>query len=232
MRKSTARQAAAHVGFCATVAVALCGCVSVLPTDVAPMQRFRITAPEAPAPDAESVGWQLLVEAPTAPRALDTSRIALTRSAHMYEYLAGAEWSDRAPGLVQSLLVQGFENSGKIVGVSRRAVGVRGDLALTTDLRRFEVDYDGGRPTARVSLYLKLVRQPLGTISAAKLVEAEARADRNTPGAIANAFDRAAKSAIADAVVWTLEVGGDAATARDDGQRKRARPASDAEEGV
>jgi len=196
-----------RAGALALTGLALSACVSVFPNDTAPMQRYRLSAPDAPAPGAAPVDWQLIVEAPTAARALDTQRIALTRSAQMYEYYADVEWAERAPRLVQSLLVQGFENSGKIVAVSRRAVGVRADLALVSDLRRFEVDYPNRTPVARVGVYLKIVRQPSGAIAAARLIEAEAPAARDSADAVALAFEEAAQAAVQDAVSWTLQEG-------------------------
>ncbi|MEM6852028.1 MAG: ABC-type transport auxiliary lipoprotein family protein [Pseudomonadota bacterium] len=188
-------------------AACLSACVSVFPQDTKPMQRLHLSAPDAPAADAAAADWQLLVDQPHSSRALDTPRIALMRAARTYEYMAGFEWSERAPSLMQSLLVQGFENSGKITGVARRDVGVRGDFALQSDLRRFEVNYEDGAPTALVALYVKLVRQPRGDIAASKLITAREPAGRGGADAIGRAFEAAAEQIVNDVVSWTLAEG-------------------------
>jgi cholesterol transport system auxiliary component len=47
-------------------------------------------------------------------------------------------WVDTAPRLVQTLLVESFENSRKIIGVGRQSVNLRTDYALIIDLREFQ----------------------------------------------------------------------------------------------
>ena len=39
--------------------------------------------------------------------------------------------------MVQTLLVESFENTGKIVAVARKATDIRADYVLKTDLREF-----------------------------------------------------------------------------------------------
>ena len=70
-------------------------------------------------PDLPRVDWQLIIETPVAAAGLNTSRIALQRSPVTLEYYANANWTDVAPLMVQTLLIESFENSGKIVAVSR-----------------------------------------------------------------------------------------------------------------
>ena len=46
-------------------------------------------------------------------------RIALHRASVELEYYARANWTDLAPAMIQTLVVESFENSGKIVAVGR-----------------------------------------------------------------------------------------------------------------
>ena len=64
-------------------------------------------------PDLPQVNWQLVVELPTAAAGIDSSRIALTHDAFTLEYYAKAAWTDNAPGMIQSLLVEILRAHGK-----------------------------------------------------------------------------------------------------------------------
>ena len=64
--------------------------------------------------------------------------------------------------LVESLtlLVESFENTGKIVAVGRQAIGLRSDFNLKSELREFQAEYFGGAkiPTVRVRINTKLIK--------------------------------------------------------------------------
>ena len=113
--------------------------------------------PEGPAPDIYTltpkstfdndlpkVKWQLVVDQPTAARGLDTDRIALHPEPTEIKYYAGARWTDRAPDMVQTLMLESFENTGKIVAVGRQTIGLRSDFNLVSDLREFQAEYTKG----------------------------------------------------------------------------------------
>src|SRR5215469_10096366 len=60
------------------------------------------------------VKWSLVVDEPTAARQIDTSRIALMNGPFRVEYYADVEWTDNAPAMVQLLLIQSFQNTGRL----------------------------------------------------------------------------------------------------------------------
>ena len=102
------------------------------------------------------------METPVSAASLDTARIALQRTALTFEYYADAAWTDNAPAMVQTLLIESFEATKRISGVGREAIGLRPDFVLMTDLREFEAVYDGDNPipTIWVRMNAKLVRLP------------------------------------------------------------------------
>ena len=63
------------------------------------------------------------IDEPTAARQIDTSRIALMSGQFQVEYYADVEKTDSAPAMVQLLLVQSFQNTGRlpVVAPSRRS---------------------------------------------------------------------------------------------------------------
>lgn len=154
-----------------------------------------------------TVGYQLVVTVPDAPQSLDSARIALARSPTTIDYFANSAWTDRAPVMVQDLLVESFENTRKIVSVGRDTSGLRADYVLLTDLRDFEARYYEGTnkpPQVRVRLTAKLIKMPereiIGGLDAVKLADAE----HNDIDSIVAAFGEATGNAMKMIVQWTL----------------------------
>jgi cholesterol transport system auxiliary component len=148
---------------------------------------------------------QLLIETPTAPGGLDTERIALMKTAISLDYFAGAAWTDRVPLMVQNLLVESFENTGKISAIDRESLALRADYVLETDIRDFNAVYAGSEaPTVRVRIGLKLVRLPQKEIVAMRTVSADTPAQQNSVTAVVDAFNTSLHQVIGDAVAWTL----------------------------
>jgi len=152
------------------------------------------------------VGIQLLVAAPSAPGALDTTRIALSRSAVSLDYFADAAWTDRAPIVVRDALVQGFERSGAIAAVAPEGTGLRGEFLLDTAIGDFQAVYDSPDqpPLVRVSLDVKLTRILERRIVAHSTVSGEQRAATNTLPDIVRAFGAALGEAAEKVVGWTV----------------------------
>jgi cholesterol transport system auxiliary component len=193
----------------AALAASPAGCASLLPTGGAPPKLYTLTPANDFPPDVSKVGWQLLIDVPTSAAALDTERIALSRSAVTIDYFADAAWTDRAPLLVQSLIVQSFENSGRIIAIARESLALQANYILQPELRHFEADYAAaGPPTARVEIGLRLVKLPERLISAQRKIEAKSPARENQMLAIVDAFNAALHQALRQIVDWTLAAPG------------------------
>ena len=121
------------------------------------------------------------------------------------DYFAGSAWTDRAPLMVQSLLVESFENTGKVAAIDRESLALRADFILKPELRDFTAIYSGSdTPVVRVRVGLKLVRLPDRQIVAQRPVSADAPAQQNSVSGVVEAFDVALHQVIADTVAWTL----------------------------
>lgn len=170
-----------------------------------PPQLYTLSPQKEFPPALPKTTGQLLIEAPSAPGGLDTERIALMKSAISLDYFAGTAWTDRAPLMVQNLLVESFENTGKIAAIDRESLALRADYVLEPDLRDFTAIYGGSEvPTVRVRIGLKLVRLPEKEIVAMRTVSADAPAQQNSVPAVVEAFNTALHQVIGDAVAWTL----------------------------
>ncbi len=148
----------------------------------------------------------ILVEGIITPGDLDSNRIALHPSPLEVQYFAKVRWSDRVPGMLQTLLVSSFENSTKIRSAGTESMGIPADYRLKTSLRGFQADYKelGTAPTVNVSLSVKLVRKsPLELIDNIVITKS-AVAESDNMAAIVAAFDRATSALLQETVNWTL----------------------------
>ena len=158
-------------------------------------------------PDLPEVAVRLVVEEPTAASSVNTDRIAVKPNPYQVQYFPRARWVDRAPLMVQTVLVESFENTGKVVSVGRQAIGLSSDFTLVTELREFQAhagESSDGPVTIIVQLNMKIVRQPEGFIVASKSFAREATADADDMLAIVGAFDLALGRTMGDAVDWTV----------------------------
>lgn len=176
-----------------------------LPGGGAPPNLYTLTPKSTFTPDLPELNRQLVVERPIASAGLSTSRIALQRSPVSLEYYANANWTDTAPAMVQTLLIESFENSGRIISVARESATLRPDLILRPELREFQAEYDGsGPPLVRVRINARLIRMPDRVIVGGHTVEQTVRAGGTDLESIVFAFDEALGSVIRRVVEWTL----------------------------
>lgn len=189
------------------LALPLAACSSLFNVQRTP---FTIYSPRlAPAPPADSasrVGWQLAVETPLASDALDTVRIVVMPTPGVIEVYPGARWSDSAPALLRNLLVQGFENSGRIAGVGSAASGLRADYALAIALHDFQLEVAGGTH-AVIRLQARLLDYTTNRVLAAQAFDVAAPADSSDATAAFAAFETALNQLVPQVVDWALREG-------------------------
>ena len=189
----------------AALAVLPGACSSLLfPSSAAPSLYTLTPASDFPA-GGRRISWQLLIDVPIAPSALDTERIALSRSPTTIDYFANVSWTDRGPLMLQSLLVQSFENSGGITAIARESLALRADYILRPELRHFEAQYGAGaNPSAVIQIDVQLVKMPDRSITARRILQASVPAAENQVPAIVTAFDAAFHQVAREMVEWAL----------------------------
>ena len=185
--------------------LALAGCSGLLGGG-APAHLYRLTPKSTYPPNLPHPSVQLLVDVPLAPAGLDNSRIALSRSPISIDYFADSEWTDRAPLLVQTAILQSFENSKAITALDRESVGLRADFILRTEIRHFEAVYDSsdGPPEVWVAINVRLVNPSSRDVVAQSSFERRQRAAANDVPSIVSGFDEALGGVMKDIVVWTV----------------------------
>lgn len=182
------------------------GACTVIPgAESEPPKLYDLTPKSTFAPDLPKVKWQLVIDPPVAPASLNTTRIALARSPITVDYYARAVWTDTAPKLIQTRLVESFENSGKIISVGRDAVGLRSDYILKTELRHFEALYfEPGPPVIYIQMNAKLVKMPQRVIIANLTEQRKIPAASQSLNDVVLAFDDALGKILKRVVEWAL----------------------------
>ncbi len=205
MTRGKSRIAFAALGAAALLAAG-CDGSFLLPGSSDPAPLYVLTPKSTYPKDLPRADWQLTVELPVAQAGLNVARIALRRSPTSLEYYAKANWIDAAPTMIQTLLVESFDNSNKIVSVGRQSVSLRPDYVLITDLREFQAEYSGdGPPEIRVRLNAKLIKMPERVIIGTTTIERAARARLTDLESVIAAFDTALGGVLKQVVIWTLK---------------------------
>ncbi|HEX4535096.1 MAG TPA: ABC-type transport auxiliary lipoprotein family protein [Rhizomicrobium sp.] len=187
------------------VSVFLAGCSGVIGPGAAP-NLYLLHPQFAALDDAPPVTWALTVSMPAAVDSIDTQRIALTRPPVAMDYFANAAWTDRVPVLVQGLIVEALEKSGRIQSVARESEGLNADYVMQADVRDFEAQYDqpNGPPTVLIRIEAKLLKFPERTIVANIDAVQRAPASANNMDAIVQAFNVAAAATFEQIARWAL----------------------------
>ncbi|ADY64575.1 ABC-type transport auxiliary lipoprotein family protein [Agrobacterium tumefaciens] len=181
------------------LAVAVAGCAGTPSNDTFDLSVSSATVTQGPS----LKGRQLLIADPTALKALDSENIVVRLSGSEVQYLGNSQWSDRLPRMVQSKLVQAFEDTGKLGGVGRPGQGLAIDYQVVSDIRTFEIDT--AKNTADIEISVKLLNDRNGTVKAQEVFRASARVSGSGNANFVKALDQAFAAATREIVAWTLK---------------------------
>lgn len=191
------------LGLALGLGVAAC---SLIPVPENPPVLFTLSPKNTFDETLPVVSKQLVIEVPIAAEGLNSHRIALSREALSLDYYANARWTERAPLLVQTLLVESFENTGRIVSIAREGTDLRADFALKTELREFQAEYStaDGPPEVNVRIIAKLVKLPERTIISAEAFGTKFKSEGTDLPSIVVGFDEALGKVLKRVVHWAM----------------------------
>lgn len=185
----------------------LCACaLADIGSGPAP-QLFTLTAAHPAAATANTQEQaRIVVDEFSAPAVIDSARIVQQSGANELKYYADARWADRAPRLIQNLMVETMENSGRFASVATRNADLRGDYELAGDIRQFAVDAtDPANLTVRIEFYARLVLENERNIVAAKSFSASVPVAGKGISAIVAAYDAGLRQVLEGVAVWADE---------------------------
>lgn len=147
---------------------------------------------------------QILIPPPTALQALDSNQIVIRVSGSEIQYLGKSQWSDKLSRMVQSKLVEAFENTGKLGGVGVPGQGLAIDYQIVTDIRSFEINASGGQKTATVEISEKILNDRTGTVKAQNIFRKVVPISGGSNPDFVRALDTAFAGVTSELVDWTL----------------------------
>jgi cholesterol transport system auxiliary component len=140
---------------------------------------------------------QLAVAVPDATLPANSDEIVVRTGPQSVAYLSGAQWADKLPPLIQSRLIESFQNAHVLRGVGRP--GILADVTLYTTLRRF--DLDAARGEASVQIAAQLVASS-GRAIAGQLFSAKVPISSSESSVVAAALDAALAQVMREIVLW------------------------------
>ena len=180
----------------AALATQISACALIKPAEP-PRDTYELTAPNRISSVRGGTGAQILVKLPNALKSIDSDRLIVRQGAAEITYLAGAQWSDTVPRMVQAKLVEAFENTESTGATAKPGDGLVIDYQLISDIRRFEIDADG---TAVIEMSIKLLADRSGKVLETRVFTATTPTVDNDAkvlvAAIDDAFDELARSII------------------------------------
>jgi cholesterol transport system auxiliary component len=160
---------------------------------------FDLTAPAINRAAQKSLS-QLAVSEPLSVQALDSDRILVKDSNGSLSFLPAGQWADRLPRLVQTRLIQTFENASRLGKVNRPGDRIIADQQLNTEIREFQIDAATGE--AVVSLSAKLINDRTGRVIAARFFTAKIPAASINAATAARHLDEALSQVLTQIVQW------------------------------
>ncbi|HET9447168.1 MAG TPA: ABC-type transport auxiliary lipoprotein family protein [Steroidobacteraceae bacterium] len=177
--------------------LASAGCGSLLETDL-PVSTSYVLAP-APASSTGVARSEadVSIGRPDLAPGLDTERIAVLKGRQL-DYYRGAVWGGRMTEMVQTLLVDSFEDQQLFRSVTSEQSRVAGEYVLDVSVRDFQAEYAGGNdsPTARVTILGRLIRVTDRQLVETFAATAQSKANDNRMSDVAAAFETAAHKVV------------------------------------
>ena len=188
----------------------LSGCaLNTLTSAAQPTDLFTLTPKSTFDANLPRLKQQIVIEEPTATAAVSTDRIAVQPTPLQVEFLPGVRWVDNAPAIIQTLLIESYENSNKVDAVGRSAVSLRADYVIVSDLREFQALLPPNATPedpldVNVRLNMKIVDAEADRIIASRSFNEVSEAPSDNADDIASAFDVALGRVLRKSVEWSI----------------------------
>ena len=178
----------------AAVALAACGSAAS-PT-------FDLSAARDVAPKKRgTLSGQLLVYEPVALAVYDSDRLVVKGLSQSLSYLPKAQWADRLPRLVQTRMIQSYENANRFKSVGRPGDQITATMVLNSEIRAFQIQEDTRE--ALVEISAKVVSGGSGRIERAQLFTTRVPVTAIDASGATAALDQALQATLAKLVGWT-----------------------------
>ena len=163
---------------------------------------YELTALDNPAV-ASGTTAQILVPEPRALESLSTSKIAVKPTAMTLSYYPQVVYQDAAPKVLQRMLLDTFENTGRVHAVGLPGQSLLINYQVVTEVRAFQVEtYAGTR--ARVQVAVKILDDSNGRVVRTRVFDTIVPLASDQVDTAAEGMNNAARQAALEIVERTL----------------------------
>ncbi|HEY0726169.1 MAG TPA: ABC-type transport auxiliary lipoprotein family protein [Pyrinomonadaceae bacterium] len=180
------------------VAMLACsGCGSLLDTKLPASTNYVLASAPAGSTGVARSEADLSIGRPDLAPGLDSERIAVLKGREL-DYYRGAQWGGRTTEVVQTLIVESFEDQQLFRSVTAEQSRVSSDYVLDVSVRDFQAEHvsDSEAPTAHVTIVGRLIRVSDRQLVQTFAATAESRASDNKMSAVAAAFETSAQKVV------------------------------------
>ncbi len=168
-----------------------------------PPQAYDLSAPKRIDGLTGGTRAQILIREPVAVKGLDSEQIAVRFTDARFSYIAGAQWVDRLPKLLQARIVETFERTGRARAVGRPGDNLTIDYQLQTDIRAFQLEASGGKRSL-VEISVRLLNDGNGRVVATRHFTASYALSSDAPTKVVAGLNAALDDVLGDMVRWTF----------------------------
>ena len=165
---------------------------------------YELSPLPASAEGAKPLEKQITVSDPSALLTYDSERILAQVDGNGLAPLGNAKWADSLTKLVQSRIVQSFENTGSLNEVIRPSEGGAPELQLATEIRKFQI-VDAPERKAEAEISAKVIAAD-GHIVAARVFDGSAPVKSAEEADAAKALNEAFGNILSALIPWTADV--------------------------
>jgi len=176
--------------FAILLSLQLSACASPAPAN------FDLVATQSTLAQRKSRG-QLAILRPEASKPADSDQIVVRLGSQSIAYLTGGRWVEQLPALVQSRLIESFQNAHLLKEVG--PPGIAADYNLQTTIRSF--DFDPSQNIALVEIAAQILSSN-GRIKSGRLFSARVPVTTSDPATVAAALNAALREVMRDIVAW------------------------------
>jgi phospholipid/cholesterol/gamma-HCH transport system substrate-binding protein len=162
---------------------------------------YELSPLPASAEGAKPLEKQITVSDPSALLTYDSERILAQVNGNGLAPLGNAKWADSLTKLVQSRIVQSFENTGSLNEVIRPSEGGAPELQLATEIRKFQI-VNAPERKAEAEISAKVIAAD-GHIVAARVFDGSAPVKSGEEADAAKALNEAFGNILSALIPWT-----------------------------
>lgn len=181
------------------------GCGSLLSTP-APNDLYQLTSPTlTETASTPKVLWRFGIDYPDAIGGLHAKRIAIRESKNKVGFIQGIRWVEPLPEMLQTLILETFEQSEYFTFVQRQTIGLVTDYILQTEIRDYHV-INTGRTGQQVHLRIqaKLVDRWKKSVFFEKTFEYRIPTGARGKPQIIAAFDQVTHQFLQNLLEWVV----------------------------